>query len=105
MNIKQRFLMAYHSKPTVANNLLVIYGLPYSIICLAMAITHKATVEHILAGIMLYYLMGIMSYQFIELDTLKEDDNMIKFDWVLAFIMSAMATLGFIGLIWGANGI
>lgn len=105
MNIKQRFLTAYHSKPTMVDNLLAIYGLPFSVVCLAMAITHKATVEHILAGIMLYYLMGMMSHQFIETDTLKEDGGMIKFDWVLAFIMSAMATLGFIGLIWGANGI
>lgn len=104
MNIKQRFLIIYHSKPTIVDNLVAIYGLPYSIVCLAMAISHKATVEHILAGVMIYYVIGMMSHQFIEIDTLKRSD-MIKFDWVMAFIMSAMTTLGYIALIWGANGI
>lgn len=105
MNIKQRFLTAYHSKPTIADNLLAIYGLPYSIVCLAMAITHKATVEHIMSTFWIYVMIGMLSHTFLERDTLKNDGGMVKFDYVLGIIMSLFCTLGVIGLIWGANGI
>lgn len=103
MNIKSKFIEAYYKKPTIADNLLAIYGLPYSIVCLAMAITHKATVEHIMSILMLYVIMGMMSHTFVENSLLKKESTTI--DYVLAIMMSLFCTIGAIALIWGANGI
>ncbi len=105
MGIKSKFIEIYRRKTTLADNLLAIYGFPYSVVCLAMAITHKATVDHIISGIFIFATIGILSSTFIERDILKDDKGMVKFGYVLAFIMSAFCTLGMVALIWGKNGI
>ncbi len=86
------------SPTTLVDNLIAIYGLPFSILCLLSAIDHKITVDNIQGGFYTFFVIGIMSYFFMDYERLKEK-HLAKGWYAMPIVASLFCGLCYVGMI------